>query len=193
MIRLARAAKPEHISIMPRVLLAALAFFAVLYPDLASAQFWSPFWSPWSSRGYRPPSQERERRWETIKPFGQPRPKAQPKKPHEETKAAPPPERPVPYDRDLSRLAEVLGALHYLRPLCGEQDRERWRKEMQDLLDTEQPSQPRKDKLVASFNHGYQSYELTYRNCTPSANLAIDRSLDEGAKLARDIATKYGN
>ena len=36
-------------------------------------------------------------------------------------------------------------------------------------------------------------YELTYRNCTPSANLAITRSLDEGAKLARDIATRYGN
>jgi len=100
---------------------------------------------------------------------------------------------PSPFDADLMRLAEILGALHYLRPLCGEQDRERWRKEMQDLLDTEQPSPGRKDKLVASFNHGYQSYEFTYRHCTPSANLAIDRSLDEGAKLARDIATKYGN
>lgn len=196
MIRLARAAKPEHISRMPRVLIAASALFAAFafWPEPALAQFWSPFWSPWSSRGYRPPQQQ-ERRWETIRPFGAPRPKAQPKKPreHEEAKAAPPPERPVPYDKDLSRLAEVLGALHYLRPLCGEQDRERWRKEMQDLLDTEQPSQSRKDKLVASFNHGYQSYELTYRNCTPSANLAISRSLDEGAKLARDIATKYGN
>jgi uncharacterized protein (TIGR02301 family) len=177
---------------MPRFLPPALVLLAAFasYPDPVSAQFFSPFWSPWSSRGYRPPSQER--RFETLRPFGEPRPKAQQKKEQEEAKA-PPQERPVPYDTDLSRLAELLGALHYLRPLCGEQDRERWRKEMQDLLDTEQPSQQRKDRLTASFNRGYQSYELTYRNCTPSANLAIARSLDEGAKLARDIATKYGN
>lgn len=191
MIRLARAAKPEHISVMPRPLIAALALFAAFafWPEQAAAQFWSPFWSPWSSRGYRPPSQER--RFETLRPFGEQQPKAQKKAPDEAK--APEPERPVPYDGDLSRLAELLGALHYLRPLCGEQDHERWRKEMQDLLETEQPSPGRKDKLVASFNHGYQSYEFTYRHCTPSANLAIDRSLDEGAKLARDIATKYGN
>jgi uncharacterized protein (TIGR02301 family) len=191
--RLARAAKPEHISRMtpkPRILFLAVL---LLWPAAAEAQFWSPFWSPWSSRGYRPPRDGGT--FDTLRPWGEPRPRAQPKKaPESATKEAPPAEeRPVPYDTDLARLSEILGALHYLRPLCGEQDKERWRKEMQDLLDTEKPSRERKERLMASFNRGYQSYELTYRNCTPSANLAIARSLDEGAKLARDIATKYGN
>jgi uncharacterized protein (TIGR02301 family) len=162
--------------------LAALAF----WPAEALAQFWSP----WFSRGYRPPQQER--RFETLRPFGQGIHKK--KKEEESAKAAePPPERPVPYDGDLAHLSELLGALHYLRPLCGEKDRERWRNEMQELIDTEQPSKGRREKLIASFNHGYQSYELTYRSCTASANLAISRFLTEGAKLSREIATKYGN
>lgn len=171
---------------LPHTILLTLAAFA-LWPESASAQFWSP----WFSRGYRPPSQER--RFETLRPFGEPRGKAHKKAPEEAAKAPPPPARPVPYDGELSRLSELLGALHYLQPLCGEKDKERWRNEMQDLLNTEQPSPERKDRLTASFNRGYQSYELTYRNCTPSANLAIDRFLGEGAKLAHDIATRYGN
>jgi len=170
-------------SIATALFLAALA----LWPETASAQFWSP----WFSRGYRPPSQER--RFETLRPFGEPQGKGQKKAPDEAAKAPAPEARPVPYDGDLSRLSELLGALHYLQPLCGDKDKERWRNEMQSLLDTEQPSPDRKDKLTASFNRGYQSYELTYRNCTPSANLAIDRFLGEGAKLAHEIATRYGN
>ncbi len=174
---------------MPRLSIATALFLAVLalWPEAAAAQFWSP----WFSRGYRPPSQER--RFETLRPFGEPRGKTQKKAPDEAAKAPAPEARPVPYDGELSRLSELLGALHYLQPLCGEKDKERWRNEMQELLNTEQPSPERKDRLTASFNRGYQSYELTYRNCTPSANLAIDRFLGEGAKLAHDIATRYGN
>lgn len=179
-----RHSRPAFVSLLAVLL---------LWPAIAEAQFWSP----WFSRGYRPPPRGGGV-FDTLRPWGEPRrapspsPKAQQKK-APETAKAPTEERPVPYDKDLARLAELLGALHYLRPLCGNPERDRWRGEMQDLLDTEQPSPERKDRLVASFNHGYQSYELTYRNCTASANLAIGRSLDEGAKLARDIATRFGN
>jgi len=191
---LAQARKPEHISgtmRKPRFLLFLAAL--LLWPAAASAQF---FWSPWFSRGYQPPRERGGGVFDTLRPWGAPRQREQqPKKTPETAKKEPPPEddRPVPYDKDLSRLAELLGSLHYLQPLCGEKDRERWRAEMEGLLDTEKPSPARKDRLIASFNHGYQTYELTYRSCTSSANLAISRSLDEGAKLARDIATRYGN
>lgn len=173
----------------PHLSIASLLAVLLLWPAVAEAQFWSP----WFSRGYRPPPRGGGV-FDTLRPWGEPRqaPKAQQKK-APETAKGPVEERPVPYDKDLARLAELMGALHYLRPLCGSQDRDRWRTEMQDLIETEQPSPERKDRLVASFNRGYQSYELTYRNCTASANLAIGRSLDEGAKLARDIATRYGN
>jgi predicted secreted protein len=121
-------------SIATALFLAALA----LWPEQAAAQFWSP----WFSRGYRPPTQERK--FETLRPFGEGITKGKKKTDDAAKTEAPPPEaRPVPYDGELSRLSELLGALHYLQPLCGEKDKERWRNEMQSLLDTEQPSPER--------------------------------------------------
>lgn len=100
---------------------------------------------------------------------------------------------PPPYETEMSRLAEILGALHYLRPLCGAADGVRWRGEMQDLIEAEQPPPARRDRMIASFNRSYVAYEHSYRSCTPAAALAIRRYLDEGGRLSREIATKYGN
>ena len=100
---------------------------------------------------------------------------------------------PAPFDGDLQRLAEILGALHYLRPVCGAKDGPRWRNEMQALIDTETPNGERRRKIVASFNRGYRGFQQTYRTCTPAAELAIRRYLDEGAKIARDVTARYAN
>ncbi len=98
-----------------------------------------------------------------------------------------------PYEGDLMKIAELLGALHYLRPLCGAADEaQRWRTEMQTLLDAEQPSEARKGKLVAAFNAGYSSYATVYRTCTPAAVLAVQRQMEEGAKLSHDIVVRFG-
>ncbi|GLI23277.1 MAG: TIGR02301 family protein [Rhizobiales bacterium] len=98
-----------------------------------------------------------------------------------------------PYDGDLMRLAEILGALHYLRPLCGvTAEAQRWRNEMQALIDTEQPSDARRAKIIASFNRGYSSYAEVYRSCTPAARVAVDRQLDEGGRLTHEIVVRYG-
>ncbi|MCC6948180.1 MAG: TIGR02301 family protein [Bradyrhizobiaceae bacterium] len=102
-------------------------------------------------------------------------------------------ETPPAYEGEMARLAEILGALHYLRPLCGSKDGSRWRNEMQGLIESEQPPAERRDRMIASFNRSYVAYEQTYRSCTPAADLAIRRFLDEGAKLSREIATRYGN
>ncbi|MEX2127898.1 MAG: TIGR02301 family protein [Xanthobacteraceae bacterium] len=102
-------------------------------------------------------------------------------------------ETPPAYEGEMARLAEILGALHYLRPLCGAADGTRWRNEMQGLIEVEQPPPERRDGLIASFNRSYTAYQQTYRGCTPAAGLAIRRYLDEGAKLSREIATRYGN
>lgn len=100
---------------------------------------------------------------------------------------------PAPYDNDLSRLAEILGALHYLRPICGANDGARWRNEMQALLDAENPNSERRARIVASFNRGYRGFQQTYRTCTPAADLAIRRYLEEGARISRDITARYAN
>ena len=99
----------------------------------------------------------------------------------------------APYDRDLARLAEILGALHYLRALCGANEGAKWRNEMQALVDAETPSGERRDKLVAGFNRGYRGYQQTYRTCTPAADIVIRRYLEEGAKISRDITARYAN
>jgi uncharacterized protein (TIGR02301 family) len=100
---------------------------------------------------------------------------------------------PAPFDGDLQRLAEILGALHYLRAVCGAHEAQKWRNEMQQLIDAEAPSGPRRAKIVASFNRGYQGFQQTYRSCTPAADLAIRRYLSEGARIARDITARYAN
>lgn len=100
---------------------------------------------------------------------------------------------PPPYEADLMRLSEILGALHYIRPLCGAAEATRWRDEMGALLEAESPSDARRGRLVAAFNRGYESYAQVYRSCTPSAELASQRYLETGAKLSRDIAARYGS
>lgn len=100
---------------------------------------------------------------------------------------------PAPYDNDLARLAEILGALHYLRPLCGANEGQRWRQEMQALLDAETPNGVRRGRIATSFNRGYRGFQQTYRTCTPAADVAIRRYLDEGAKIAREITARYAN
>jgi len=57
----------------------------------------------------------------------------------------------------------------------------------------EAPSGERRQKMVASFNRGYRGFQQTYRSCTPSADIAIRRYLDEGARIARDITARYAN
>jgi len=100
---------------------------------------------------------------------------------------------PAPFDNDLQRLAEILGALHYLRGVCGANEGQKWRDQMQGLIDAETTDGDRRRKIVASFNRGYRGFEQTYRSCTPAADLAIRRYLEEGAKISRDITARYAN
>lgn len=109
----------------------------------------------------------------------------------------PPPATPVappdsrPYDTQLLRLAEVLGALTTMRQLCGAQDADLWHRRMQALLDSEGDPPVRKDRLAGAYNRGLQGYAVTYRTCTLNARLVIERFLGESSRLARDIGNRY--
>lgn len=98
-----------------------------------------------------------------------------------------------PYDKELTRLSQVLGALHYLRGLCGANEGQLWRDRMEALIAADSPTETWRDRLVASFNAGYRGYELTYRRCTPSARRAVDRYLAEGRELTQQIKTRYAD
>jgi uncharacterized protein (TIGR02301 family) len=99
----------------------------------------------------------------------------------------------APFDNELQRFAEILGTLHYLRGICGNNEGGKWRNEMQALLDAETPSGERRTRMIAGFNRGYNGFQQTYRTCTPAATLAIRRYIDEGLKISRDLTARYAN
>jgi len=89
-----------------------------------------------------------------------------------------------PYDDRLMRLSEILGAVHYLRELCGAEEGQIWRKQMEELVNVEGTTAIRRAKLVKGFNKGYRGYRRTYRSCTDPARTAIDRFMEEGEQIA---------
>jgi uncharacterized protein (TIGR02301 family) len=112
---------------------------------------------------------------------------AQPQQP------APAPEPPpAPHEKDLLRLAEVMGSLAFLRALCNASDAPEWPRRMQALIDTEGTSPGRKERLAGAYNRGYRGFAITYRICTASAAEATARYLKEGESLSRGIAGRFG-
>ena len=101
------------------------------------------------------------------------------------------PDAPPPYEAQLLRLAELIGALAYLRDLCGDGDGAAFRAKFADLVDTEGATDARKESLAGAFNRGFRDYELTYRACTPTAREIVARFLDEASRIARDVANRY--
>ena len=96
----------------------------------------------------------------------------------------PSPNDSKPYDDRLVRLSEVLGAVHFLRELCGNNDGMLWRDRMRELMDAEGATPNRRLKLTRAFNTGYRSYSRTYSTCTPSAQTAI-------ARFIGDVCSNY--
>ena len=97
-----------------------------------------------------------------------------------------------PYQVKLERLAEVLGSIHFLRRLCGEQSTV-WRDSMGELIAHEVPTPERRAKLIASFNHGYRSFDGVYVRCNDAAAEALSKFMSEGEALTLDVSTRYGN
>ena len=102
-------------------------------------------------------------------------------------------DKSAPYDRDLERLSEILGALHFLRGVCNSSEDEKWRSEALALINAEAPKGNRREHMVASFNRGYSGFQQTYHICTPTADIVIRRYMEEGAGIARDITAHYAN
>jgi uncharacterized protein (TIGR02301 family) len=162
-----------------------LAAACMAFAPVAEAQFFNWFNS-------EPAPRPRVR----PKPPGDgPRPRVRPKPPGDDLPSilprestAPPPPDDRPYDGKLMRLAEILGAIHYLRELCGAQEGQLWRDQMKEILKNEGTTAVRRAKLVSSFNDGYRGYRRTYRTCTESAALATARFSTEGASIAASLA-----
>lgn len=95
-----------------------------------------------------------------------------------------------PYQRQMERLAEIMGSLYFLQPLChgGGAD---WREEMADLIALDEPDEDRRQRLAGAFNAGYQAFARFQRTCTPGAEEAFMLLLIEAERLARDMHTRF--
>jgi uncharacterized protein (TIGR02301 family) len=154
----------------------AVAWGCMAFAPIAEAQF---FW--WFDQ----PKKAAPKR--KAKPPGDDLPPIVPRE-----SSAPPPPDDRPYDAKLMRLAEILGAVHYLRELCGAEEGQIWRDQMKEILRNEGTTAVRRAKLVNSFNDGYRGYRRTYRSCTQSATLATTRFSTEGASIAASLAQGGG-
>jgi uncharacterized protein (TIGR02301 family) len=155
-----------------------LAVAMLAWTPIAEAQF---FWSPFFQE--QPRGRQKAPRPAKPKPPADDLPPIVPKE-----SSIPPPPDDRPYDAKLLRLAEILGAVHYLRELCGAQEGQLWRDQMREIVKNEGSTAVRRAKLVNSFNDGYRGYRRTYRTCTSSATLAITRFSAEGAQIAAALA-----
>lgn len=95
-----------------------------------------------------------------------------------------------PYQQQMERLAEIMGSLYFLQPLCQENPQD-WRTEMAELINLDQPDEDRRQRLAGAFNGGYTAYARVYRICTVSAAEALTRLLMEAEKTAREIHSRY--
>lgn len=107
---------------------------------------------------------------------------------------APPPAGPqMPaYEPQLLRLSELMGALHYLRALCGFADAPAWRDKMNELIDGQGLDQAGKERYAGAFNRGYRAYSETYRSCNQAAGKVIRDYLAESGAIIKDLDSRYG-
>ena len=174
----------------PRVAIFAAALTAALAATPLAAQ--TPPFFFWLTPQTKPPAP-------AVSPTPPPKPAAPAPEPTSTEAAKPPPpveapapvESPPPYEPQLLRLAEIIGALSYLRDLCGAGDGATFRAEFANLLETEGTSPERKETLAGAFNRGFRDYEMTYRACTPAARVVVARFLDEAARIAKDVAARW--
>src|SRR5262245_38660709 len=162
-----------------------------------SRRFWRVclgiLWLAAASMAFAPIAEAQFFNW--FNPAPAPKPRVRPKPPGDDLppivpreSTAPPPPDDRPYDGKLLRLAAIIGAIQYLRELCGAREGQLWRDQMKDILKNEGTTAVRRAKLVSSFNDGYRGYRRTYRSCTESATLATVRFSTEGASIAASLA-----
>jgi uncharacterized protein (TIGR02301 family) len=106
--------------------------------------------------------------------------------------AAPVPKEIAPYDDQLLRLAEILGTLHHLRPLCGADEAQIWRNQMTTLLEAEQPAPERRRRLVERFNRAWRGVAEIHRTCTTTARELAERLTIEGTNLSHEVVARWG-
>jgi uncharacterized protein (TIGR02301 family) len=124
----------------------------------------------------------------TMPALAQQRRPAQTPPPKEEAAPEPP---PAAYEPDLLRLAEVLGTLSYMTALCTQPGSDSWPQRITQLIEAEGTTSQRRERLAGAYNRGYLGHQSTHRACTDRSREVIDRMLQQGQRLTREISTRF--
>ncbi len=100
-------------------------------------------------------------------------------------------EPPPVYEESLLRLSEILGGLYFLRGLCSSGDADVWKADMEAILTAEEPGPQRRARLIARFNHGFETYNAIHQSCTASSRRAMALYLDEARRTVIDVRLRY--
>ncbi|MDQ0391702.1 TIGR02301 family protein [Labrys monachus] len=98
-----------------------------------------------------------------------------------------------PYEPQLLRLSELMGALHYLRGLCGFADAPAWRDEMNALMAAQALDEAAKERFAGAFNRGFRTFSETYRTCNEAAGGIIRSYLDQSGAITKELESRYGH
>ena len=94
---------------------------------------------------------------------------------------------------EMFRLAEVLGAVHHLRTVCGTREGQLWRNKMIEMLGATRPTDIERQELIARFNDAFHGMRGRYTTCSRTAAAQSDKLFEEGQRIAQELAVKgYG-
>lgn len=99
---------------------------------------------------------------------------------------------PPPFQADLLRLSEILGALAYLDSLCATPGAALWRDKMQALIEDQKMAAEDRRKYVDVYNRGHRTFAALHRVCTDQTRAVIARYLTEGSDIAGRLQQRFG-
>ncbi|BBE70637.1 TIGR02301 family protein [Oharaeibacter diazotrophicus] len=97
-----------------------------------------------------------------------------------------------PFEADLTRFAEILGATSYLDQLCGTAEPDAWRGRMEAIVDAQRFGAEERRRYVAAFNRGTRTLAAVHRVCTARTRALLQRYLAEGAEVGSRLADGRG-
>ncbi|MEM8784814.1 MAG: TIGR02301 family protein [Pseudomonadota bacterium] len=91
------------------------------------------------------------------------------------------------YQAQMVELAEILGHLHHLRPLCVQREDQVWRNQMTELIQLENPPRERRNEIIKQFNAGFEAAQSQYRSCNQAAQLRARALAQTGERLTANL------
>ena len=101
--------------------------------------------------------------------------------------AAGPPRSPGEQAR-LTALASALGRAHALHRLCTGPADNLWRSRVDKVLEVEKPDPVLRQRLVDSFNAGFEGGNAGFTTCSPESRAALAEAEQDAAEQARRLA-----